>query len=367
MQVYRDGSGKEVRELRLPEEVFDTESMKSFGLLPVTNNHPPTLLSSANAKQYTVGAVGQPRRQDGWMVASMLIHDASAIESISHGRVQLSNGYSCELAPPDPSMTAKYGHHDAIQRNIRGNHLALVDQARAGNEARLRLDSTDAVSSSEFVGNDNEVIGFSKVENKRMATLKLDGMTFEVVDGNLQALVDRALAAERTKFESEKSRAEAAEKALSDVLEDKTKADAEQPVTCRDCDGGKLATDKKCDTCAGTGSYPKKMDTAERLERYIERRILVGTAKRADLVAAGRRILGTNEKLENLTDLEIKKRMLGKLSPSAKLDGQSVDYINARYVRLIALEWWRWRPRFRMRKRAGLIFRITIPPMPGSE
>ena len=35
--------------------------------------------------------------------------------------------------------------YDFIQRNIRANHVAIVDRARAGDSARIRLDSADAV------------------------------------------------------------------------------------------------------------------------------------------------------------------------------------------------------------------------------
>ncbi len=37
-------------------------------------------------------------------------------------------------------------HYDAIQRNIRVNHLALVRKARAGDQARLNLDSRDSTA-----------------------------------------------------------------------------------------------------------------------------------------------------------------------------------------------------------------------------
>lgn len=38
--VYRDAQGKTVRELRPPEEVMHADSLASFGMMPVTNEHP---------------------------------------------------------------------------------------------------------------------------------------------------------------------------------------------------------------------------------------------------------------------------------------------------------------------------------------
>jgi hypothetical protein len=144
IQEYRDGAGNVRRELRLPEEVFAPESLASFHLVPVTNGHPSSLLDASNAKSYAIGAVGDVRRDGDYVAASLLIHDARAIADIQAGRQQLSNGYTCEL--DDTPGVWNGQRYDSVQRGIRGNHLAIVDVARAGPEARLRLDAGDAIA-----------------------------------------------------------------------------------------------------------------------------------------------------------------------------------------------------------------------------
>ena len=39
--------------------------------------------------------------------------------------------------------------YDYIQRNIRANHVAIVEKGRAGDAPRIRLDSADAVMLEE--------------------------------------------------------------------------------------------------------------------------------------------------------------------------------------------------------------------------
>ena len=105
--------------------------MRSFQLVPVTNLHPSGLLTPDTAKDHAVGAIGESVRQDGdHLAATMMIHDAVAMQSISDGRSKLSCGYTCEM--DDTPGVWKGQAYDAIQRNIVGNHLALVDVARAG-------------------------------------------------------------------------------------------------------------------------------------------------------------------------------------------------------------------------------------------
>lgn len=47
-------------------------------------------------------------------------------------------------------------HYDVIQRNIRGNHVALVDKGRAGETACLRMDSADAFQIEDEVHQDRD-------------------------------------------------------------------------------------------------------------------------------------------------------------------------------------------------------------------
>jgi hypothetical protein len=148
IQSYKRADGSIARELRLPEEVFNADSLASFSGKPITDDHPSEMVTSKNAKKLTVGLIQSPARQDGDnVVASIIIHDGEMIDKAKNGgKKELSLGYKVDLEETPGVWNGE--HYDAIQRNIRVNHLAIVPRGRAGN-ARLNLDRHDAVLLTE--------------------------------------------------------------------------------------------------------------------------------------------------------------------------------------------------------------------------
>jgi hypothetical protein len=79
------------------------------------------------------------------MVGELAIYDGDTIDEMKgRNKVQVSLGYTCDL-DETPGHHAVYGDYDARQINIRGNHCAIVDTARAGQTARVRLDAAELV------------------------------------------------------------------------------------------------------------------------------------------------------------------------------------------------------------------------------
>src|SRR3989338_393030 len=72
--------GKTVRELRLPEEVFANDALKSIAGAPVTDLHPDDFVSPENAKELAIGFAGEEVKAEGDFVSAKLtITDAKAI------------------------------------------------------------------------------------------------------------------------------------------------------------------------------------------------------------------------------------------------------------------------------------------------
>lgn len=154
IQNYRKPDGTILRELRSPEDV--QESAASFSALPVTLNHPSTLVTSDNASDYSKGLSGDCQYKDGKLGVMMTVTHADAIASATTTHRQVSCGYTCDLDPTSGIWTDSFGvmgaigntyEYDAVQRNIRGNHIALVERGRAGAIASLHLDSEDVAES----------------------------------------------------------------------------------------------------------------------------------------------------------------------------------------------------------------------------
>jgi hypothetical protein len=168
--VYRDGGGRIRRELRPPDEVFDPASLKSLALVPVTNDHPPELLDSANLKQYQVGNVGDSVAREGLLVrAPVVVQDASAVAAVLSGKQQLSCGYEADL---DETPGVYDGvPYDAIQRRIRYNHLALVDSGRAGPSCKLKLDAAEEVRTMETCSIGGKSYGLTPEQQQQVMAL----------------------------------------------------------------------------------------------------------------------------------------------------------------------------------------------------
>ncbi len=138
IQIYKNNDGSIRREFRPPEEVFAKESLDSFAGKPITDDHPADMVHAENAKDLSVGVIKSSGMQvDNNVVAPIIVLDASTIKKIENGKKQLSLGYTVQTdETPGEWQGQKY---DAIQRNIRINHLAIVDKGRAGN-ARFNID-----------------------------------------------------------------------------------------------------------------------------------------------------------------------------------------------------------------------------------
>ena len=124
--VYRDES-----------EVFRKASLQTFGLLPVTDDHPADLVTADTARMVSVGTTNEEVLRDGeYLRIGIKLTDAATIRKVQDGKRELSVGYTSELVWGDgiaPDGTA----YQARQTNIVGNHIAIVAAGRAGPLARI--------------------------------------------------------------------------------------------------------------------------------------------------------------------------------------------------------------------------------------
>ena len=135
-EIFADADDSEIEIDRKPEEVFSEKTLASFENKPITVEHPNEDVNSTNYKTYAVGFVRDVHKGtvDGQdvILGNLVITDAQTIEEIENGEhTDLSCGYDCDIVDEENPQ----------QRNIRGNHVALCEQGRAGN-ARI-IDSVD--------------------------------------------------------------------------------------------------------------------------------------------------------------------------------------------------------------------------------
>ena len=170
---YRLPDGSTRRELCHPDEVFSDDSRNSFKGAPITEGHPGKM-TPANWGDHAVGHMQDAPAKDGKFLAGDLhIQDGRTIAKVDAGKLkEISCGYECSLDhTPGEFNGEKY---DAIQRNVRGNHVALgpAGWGRAGSEVALRADSGVAFGVSEIAVATFD--GMSEEEKAKLAKLEAD-------------------------------------------------------------------------------------------------------------------------------------------------------------------------------------------------
>jgi|LUMV01.1.fsa_nt_gb hypothetical protein len=130
-------TGNMVRVYRPESEVFSRDSMASFAAAPFTIDHPAQPVDAQNWRDLGVGEVnGDVVRDGGFVRVPVIVRDASAVEKVRTTHKQLSMGYSCSL-DWTPGTTPDGQAYDAVQREIRINHIAAVRAARGGPELKI--------------------------------------------------------------------------------------------------------------------------------------------------------------------------------------------------------------------------------------
>ena len=134
------GDGGLVILSRTIEELAKKEAIASFEGKPVVIGHPiaddgePVFINPDNWGKFTVGITQNVRRGEGVLsdkiIADLLITDRAAIEAVLSKELrEISQGYNCETI----QISKGYG----VQRQFRGNHVALVPSGRNGFECAI--------------------------------------------------------------------------------------------------------------------------------------------------------------------------------------------------------------------------------------
>ena len=345
--VYHNPDGSERRELRLPEEVFAEKSLASYKGKPIIVTHDAGYVDTDNVKDESIGTILSEGYRDGDDVrAEIIIHDTDSLKK--YKMRELSCGYNLRL---DETPGVWEGQpYDALQRDIEINHLALVDKARAGEQARLNID-----------GQGRDCMKGEKL-NMENTTKRTDGApTPEELAAAVEAFKKRR--AERSgaatdggiTAEPPAQTAGAAEgeqpDAVQQVKDRRDRRDSEgDPADMPGAMGVIAQQDEDIDTllgvidvlkaagtttdgaegnCGGTqtdgdgdegNAAQDKKDRADSANDFCELLRVVRVGDRLNM-----------DGLETMSVKDAKKAVLGKLKPTLHLDGKSAAYVNAAF------------------------------------
>lgn len=307
---YMGADGKVTAEFRPPEEVFSEDTLDSYELVPLTNNHPPEKVTPENYKTYAVGNLGADIDHDAYNAyAQIIVQESEAIAAVKAGRTGLSGGYSCdvvtdgEVSYPIMGWNADYSEkievgrtryptpgnfngtpYDAIQINIRGNHVALVDVPRGGDALHLRFDGADVGVGVRISA--TQPIPTNQKEKPNMAKIKLDGQQEHEVPEAVKVHLD-SLDAKIASLEAEKSTLAAKADSASEEL-----------------------TAVKAEAKSKEDGFQARVDAAVEAKLHM-----ASVATKYAVDASG----------------DIRAQVIAKAFPKANLDGKDEAYVAARF------------------------------------
>ncbi len=365
---YTDPDGKIRRELRLPEHVFSEKSLATYEGKPVIITHEAGRVDKDNVGDEIVGTILSKGEPDGDNVrAKIIIHDIDAVKQ-SNLR-ELSLGYDLVLDETPGEWNGQ--HYDAIQTEIVINHLAIVREARAGEQARLNIDSTEnnalqkganvmagkAVKQTKATNSDDnrkkiaayearrkrrldEAEAEEKKKEEAAANADTDsGVTEEIKENGDTPPTDKPTVEERVSLikdrrdrrdaDGDAADLEAAKAAIAEQDEDieqlieiVEELQAANDIAAANKDNGESGDKENKDEgeppAPDSGEKPINADSVD--EMLTERLKLVRIGDRLNL-----------DGLETLKPLDAKKRIIKAIKPDLHLDGKSSHYVNTAF------------------------------------
>ena len=124
---------------RPADELFSKETIDSFkSVVPLIDEH--ELLGKDYTPAETKGVDGvvfDPHQSDDglYLKGNIKIFSERMKHLLNRGKKELSMGYFCDYDLSAGEFNGQ--HYDVVQRNLRANHVALVDRGRSGSDVRV--------------------------------------------------------------------------------------------------------------------------------------------------------------------------------------------------------------------------------------
>lgn len=261
-------------------------------------DHPKPMLDSENTRIFMVGYTGdEVAKEDKFVKTHVTVVDEDAIQAVNAGKTQLSCGYNCELDFTPGVFDGE--EYDAVQRNIIYNHLAVVDRGRAGTQVRIRLDAADAVM--------DEQDWQERIENTTKGVAKMDKVMLAGKEYDVSPEMKDAFAAHLKEMEEK-----AGSKMQDQIGEAAKKCDTLQA---------------KVDSLTEELTKHKDENAADKIDAKVKELV----KGRIELVTKAAKLLKNTEKLDEMSDKDIKLAVIKEFQATANMEGKSDAYIDARF------------------------------------
>ena len=266
------GGGQIVTVHRPPEEVFSTAALASFEGKPVTNDHPPVLIGPDDVKTYEMGHAQNVRRGNGeweeYTLADLHIHDRELIDAVQSGKREISCGYECEYVPN--------GDGTYTQRNIRGNHVAVVERGRAGKRAAILDSDKKKAKEPERKGNMNKKGLFFKLFGQAVKDKSPEEIEQMAMDAAAALEAEKPADGQAEGQKEEPAKETASDEAVIDAIAEKILAKLEEKGACKKKEETKDALDAALEKLT-EGGDPGQAGETEKTSGDTEKETRTGT------------------------------------------------------------------------------------------
>lgn len=160
---------RQIKVYRLPEDVFDPAAVASFEGKDVTDGHPTEAVTPANFAAYSKGHAERIHRDGDYLAADLVVKDPVLMSEVENRvKREVSCGYGCDYVP------YKDGYK---QTNIRGNHVAVVPQGRAGREVAIKDSAPQARKEVQGMSKTKALLNFFGLAAKDASPEELEKLT----------------------------------------------------------------------------------------------------------------------------------------------------------------------------------------------
>lgn len=136
-------------------EISAPETIESFDGIPLIDEHEMIGEGWTDYDERPAGGVVyHTYAKDGKLFGDIRIFSEQLKDEIKNGKKELSMGYSCRYEPAQGVFDGEF--YDFIQRDLRGNHVALVNRGRMGSDVRvydqkITFDTLDGLTFEENI------------------------------------------------------------------------------------------------------------------------------------------------------------------------------------------------------------------------
>lgn len=284
------------RVFRPPEELGNEETIKSFRLTPFIVDHEMLGKNATPAEKKGIqGVIGESVYFDHpYLRGNFKIFSDAALSDIRAGKIDLSPGYRSryEFTPG----TYEGQHYDAVQRHIRGNHLALVDEGRTGPDVSVQDHLVVTIDTKELIR--------MSEEDKDKKTTDEGGLTPEQLE-QVKQVVMAALAAGKPATDEDPEK--------KDTSDEDPDADPEKKTG--DAEAEKAVEDAEAEAEKAESGDPEAVEAAEVAIEAAEEAIAEAKEEldQATTDSLTRRLKRLKRSIASMDEMSSMKRKIARL------------------------------------------------------